>query len=250
MTEPQDPETAAANEPTEAAPARRPSPVSRARRAAAAGAAAAPSAARPSPRPSPKPEQAAESVLPANTATPEQAAKSDKAVKPAKPAQTPGTAPIWFAAVLLAAVLALGTVCWLLATHQGGGTSRQGRERAMAAAKSDSALVLSYNYQHLDKDRDAALPHLTGRFAADYKKSMDSVIKDQAPKVKAVVEGQVDSAGLEAVSGSGNQITVIVFGQQKVTNTTLTQPRTDIVRLRVILDRVGKDWKISKVDPI
>jgi Mce-associated membrane protein len=246
MTEPQDSETTAANEPTEDVPTRRPSPTSRARRAAAAG---APSGARPSPRPSPKPEEAAESVMPAKAAKPEKAVKPAKTAKPEKAARTPDTGPIWLAAVLLVAVLALGTVCWLLATHQGG-TSKQERERAMAAAKSYSALVLSYNYQHLDKDRDAALPHLTGRFADDYKQSMDSVIKDQAPKVKAVVEGQVDAAALEAVSGSGKQITVIVFGQQKVTNTTLTQPRTDIVRLRVILDRVGKDWKISKVDPI
>jgi hypothetical protein len=35
-----------------------------------------------------------------------------------------------------------------------------------------------------------------------------------------------------------------------VTNSALTQPRTDIVRLRVVLDRVGSQWKIAKVDQI
>jgi hypothetical protein len=43
---------------------------------------------------------------------------------------------------------------------------------------------------------------------------------------------------------------VIVFGQQKVTNSGLSQPRMDLVRLRVTLDRVGGDWKISALAQI
>ena len=140
-------------------------------------------------------------------------------------------------------------IAWLL-TAPSTSSSTKDREAALNAAKEYSALVLTYNYQHLAADRDRAAAHLTGRFAEDYKKAMNEVVAVQAPKVKAVVEGQVESAGLEAVSGSGKQVTVIVFGQQKVTNSALTQPRTDIVRLRVVLDRVGGQWKIAKVDQI
>jgi Mce-associated membrane protein len=148
------------------------------------------------------------------------------------------------------AALLLGiAVAWLI-TAPTGSSSRKDRGNALDKAKAYCALVLTYDYQHVDADRDRALPHLTGRFAEDYKKAMTDVVKAQAPKVKAIVEGQVDSAGLEAVSGSGKQITVVVFGQQKVSNSALTQPRTDIVRLRIVLDRVGSDWKISKVDQI
>jgi Mce-associated membrane protein len=148
------------------------------------------------------------------------------------------------------AVIVLGAFCGLLLRSPASSSSMKDREAALNAAKEYSALVLTYNYQHLDTDRDRALLHLTGRFADDYKKAMNEVVAVQAPKVKATVEGQVESAGLEAVSGSGKQVTVIVFGQQKVTNSALTQPRTDIVRLRVVLDRVGSQWKIAKVDQI
>jgi Mce-associated membrane protein len=139
---------------------------------------------------------------------------------------------------------------WLLTPASHGGGSQAARERALASAKTSTALVLSYNYQHLDADVAATVPHLTGAFADDYKKAMDTTVKQQAPAGKAVVEGQVDSAAVESVSASGKQITVIVFGEQKVTNNQLTQPRTDLARLRVTMDLVGNDWRIAQIAQI
>jgi Mce-associated membrane protein len=52
------------------------------------------------------------------------------------------------------------------------------------------------------------------------------------------------------VSADGKQVTVVVFGEQKVTNTSLSQPRIDLFRVRVTLDRVGGQWLVSKFDQI
>jgi len=223
---------------------RRPSPTSRARRAAASGVATR----RPAPHPA-SPATESPIAVGADDRTEHELATAVAPVSVTRPAGSTRS-PLRLAAWLLAAAVLLGlAIAWLL-TAPSTSSSKKDREAALNAAKEYSALVQTYNYQHLDADRDRALRHLTGRFADDYKKAMNDVVAVEAPKVKAVVEGQVESAGLEAVSGSGKQVTVIVFGQQKVTNSALTQPRTDIVRLRVVLDRVGSEWKIAKVDQI
>jgi Mce-associated membrane protein len=155
---------------------------------------------------------------------------------------------------LVAGAIALAVVNIVLLLVPGSSKSQASRETAreqvLAAAKSETALVISYDYRSVEAGAAKALPHLTGAFAADYRKSIDSVIKVQAPKVKAIVEGQIDTAGIEAVSGTGKQVTLVVFGQQKVTNSTLGQPRLDLVRLRVTMDNVDGQWKISKLDQI
>jgi Mce-associated membrane protein len=79
---------------------------------------------------------------------------------------------------------------------------------------------------------------------------MAKTIKPTATKVHALVQAQTDGAGVEAVSSDGNQVTVVVFGEQKVTNTSLTAPRIDLFRVRVTLDRVRGQWLVSKFDQI
>ena len=55
---------------------------------------------------------------------------------------------------------------------------------------------------------------------------------------------------METVSADGKQVTVVVFGQQKVTNTSLSAPRIDPFRVRATMDLVAGHWLVSKFDPI
>lgn len=239
---------------------RRPSPTSRARRAAAAGVV---NARRPSPEP-----VATDAAATTDRAASAEAAKavagaSSPAAAPSagrpKAARKPTAAKVEtgrrvrpVVRYLLAAVVVVLIVVnvLLLTLPAPRSTSQADRDAVLSAAKTSTQLVISYDYHHVQADATKAEAHLTGGFATDYKKSIDGVIAAQAPKVKAVVQGQIDTAAIESVSGSGDQVTVIVFGEQKVTNSSLSQPRTDIVRLRVTMQRVGKDWKIAKLDQI
>ena len=230
---------------------RRPSPTSRARRASAAGVV---NAKRPSPSRSVSPaaddaatatDQAAPAATPA--ASPE--AASPKTSERRVAARRGSRPALGYLLAAVVAVLIVANVV-LLSLPSPRSTSQADRDAVLSAAKTSTQLVISYDYHHVQADAAKAEPHLTGGFATDYKKSIDGVIAVQAPKVQAVVQGQIDTAAIESVSGSGDQVTVIVFGEQKVTNTSLTQPRTDIVRLRVTMQRVGSDWKIAKLDQI
>jgi len=148
-------------------------------------------------------------------------------------------------AALLLLGLCIGLLLWPKNADVG-----QDRDQVLSAAKSSVPVILSYNYQHFDGDTAAAAKLLTGRAQLDYQKAMTTSIKPAAVQTKAVVQAQTDAAGIESVSGNGKQITVIVFGEQKVTNSALSAPRTDIFRVRVILDRVGHLWLVSKFDQI
>ena len=233
----------------------RPSPTSRARRAAAAG--VEPS--RPAPRPRPadgasdgtgtrsQPATPAGSPSPTPTVSTAAVAEQTDTADPRAAATARGglALPLIAAAVVL---LAVNAVLFLLPVQKS--SSTVARDQVLSAAKADTALVISYNYQHIDADEAKAAATLTGAFATEYQKSINTQVKVLAPKVKAVVEGQVDSAAIEAVSGDGKQVTVIVFGQQKVSNSSLSQPRTDLVRLRVTMTEQGKVWKISQLSQI
>jgi Mce-associated membrane protein len=154
------------------------------------------------------------------------------------------------ALILAVIALVLVAVNVLLVGWQKKTDISQERGRVLAAAKSSVPVILSYNYQHFDADAAAAASLLTGRAKTDYQQAMSTTIKPAATSTKAVVEAQADTAGIESVSDSGSQVSLIVFGEQKVTNTAVSAPRTDIFRVRLTMDRVGGKWLVSKFDQI
>ncbi|MDQ2957074.1 MAG: hypothetical protein M3Y42_08930 [Actinomycetota bacterium] len=159
-------------------------------------------------------------------------------------------APLWLAIVLVVAIGALGSLSWWLATSKDHSGSVSQRDQALSAAKTSVPLILSYDYKSFDVDLAKARAQLTGRANSDYVQAMTNTIKPAATKAKAVVQAQTDSAGVESVSADGNQVTVIVFGEQKVTNSSLTAPRLDMFRVRATLNRVGGHWLVAKFDQI
>jgi Mce-associated membrane protein len=254
---------------------RRPSPTSRARRI---GAATPEPLRRPAPRPMPAapsnptaPAAGPDTAGPRSTGTDiaEHSAGTEIA-DPATAVPDPATAvldsepaevisrpdhgrrpaPVWLAAVVVVLILALAVLDgWLLVSRPQAG-SRAQREKALATAKTAVPLILSYNYQHFDSAVSAAKARLTGRATTDYVQAMTKTIKPTAAKVHAVVQAQTDGAGVESVAENGKQVTVVVFGEQKVSNTALTAPRIDLFRVRVTLNQVGEQWLVSKFDQI
>jgi Mce-associated membrane protein len=156
----------------------------------------------------------------------------------------------WLVAALAVVVLALAALDGWLVTSSSSSGSRAQRDQALSTAKTAVPLVLSYDYRHFDSDVAAARARLTGRAVTDYAQAMARTIKPAATKAHAVVHAQTDAAGVEAVSSDGNQVTVVVFGEQKVSNASLTAPRIDLFRVRVTLDRVRGQWLVSKFDQI
>jgi len=229
-----------------------PSPTSRARRAAAAGV----QAHRPRPRPAPSPagsRSVAETESGAEPATGAVLTKQAPAPEVTEHRSLRGRAagaPLWLAIVLAVLVL-LGVVATVLAATLPSGAGSAGeRDQALSAAKSEVPLILSYSYRTLDADVAKAKAQLTGRAVTDYTAAMTKSIKPTAVKVKAVVQAQTDGAGVESVSPDGRQVTVVVFGEQKVTNSSLSAPRTDLFRVRATLDLVSGHWLVSKFDQI
>ncbi len=143
-------------------------------------------------------------------------------------------------AALAASILALSHGVWW-ATPSASAT----RDEVLAAAKTCLARTNSYDYRKLDQAEAAGLACATGRFRDSYKQSMETVVRKLAPERKATQEVQVDKAGVESVSKDGTQWVVLIYGQQKVTNTTTQQPRLDILSARVTMDRVDGKWLIS-----
>jgi len=135
------------------------------------------------------------------------------------------------------------------------GSYRDARARADAwqqvlpAAKDKAAQLFSYDYRHIEADRDRAAALLTGQFRTDYLASMDKLVVPQAPAKKFVLVSTTQSAGVSSVTQDGGQAVVIVFLNQSVTNTDVA-PRTDMVRLRVTMTRVNGAWLISGVTSV
>ena len=237
----------------------RPTPTGRARRAAAAG--VGNETHRPSPRPSTGAAPARTDPIPDLTKPrPKPAAKPKREERAEDEVWTPkatttrhresGRAPLLLAVILGVLVLA-GVAALVFATTfsvSAGSTSE--RDQALAAAKSEVPTILSYDYKTFDAGLAKSKAVLTGRAVDDYTKAMTTSIKPNAVKVKAVVQASTDGAGVESVSDDGKQVTVVVFGEQKVTNSTLSAPRVDLFRVRATLDLVKGKWLVSKFDQI
>jgi Mce-associated membrane protein len=124
------------------------------------------------------------------------------------------------------------------------------RGQVLAAAKTCTARVSSYDYRQLAAAKKDGQACATGKFKKDYTTAMDTIIAKEAPVTKTIQSVQVAKAGIEQVSSDGNQWTLLIYGQHTVTNTTtgIDTPRLDKLSVRVTMDKVGDKWLIAKLD--
>lgn len=122
------------------------------------------------------------------------------------------------------------------------------RQQVLAAAKTCTARVLSYDYRALADAEKAGQACSTGQLKSDYTRLMDTTVKQIAPQNNVVQVFQVEKAGVSRVSPDGKQWVIVVFGQQQVSSKTVTSgPRLDISNAVVTMNKVGGTWLISNM---
>jgi hypothetical protein len=124
------------------------------------------------------------------------------------------------------------------------------REQVLAAAKTCVAATNTYKYTDMDTFETKALACTTGVFRGQLKSTIDSIIRVNAPKLKASQTPQINRGGIEAVSPDGRQWTILLYGQLSVTNSNDPQPRTDPFAAQVRMERVGGKWLISALTTV
>jgi Mce-associated membrane protein len=174
------------------------------------------------------------------------AAPADGATEPARagrfPLRLPLPAAIGVAVVLVLALAAAVTFGLLLQRRVA--TDRAGAE-ALATAKAYAVTVTSYDYQNLDRNFADVLDGATGEFKDQYT-GASQTLRQLIANAKATAKGNVLGAGIS--SESPEQVEVVVFVDQTITNAATAQPRVD--RNRVIMTLTPHDgrWLVGKLE--
>jgi hypothetical protein len=124
------------------------------------------------------------------------------------------------------------------------------REKVLAAAKTCVAASNSYKYTQLDAFETKALACATGTFRTQLRTTIEKLIKVNAPQLKASQTAQISRGGIETITKSGQQWTVLLFGQLAVTNTNYPKGRTDPFAAQVRMQKVGGKWLMSDLKTV
>jgi len=182
-------------------------------------------------------------------AEPTKAAEAAVEVAKGEPAKTgrfplrlSGLAAIAVAAVLVLAVAAAVTFGVLL--QQRAATDRAGAQ-ALATAKAYAVTVTSYDYQNLDRNFADVLDGATGEFKDQYS-GASQTLRQLIANAKATAKGTVLGAGIE--TESADQVQVVVFVDQSISNAATTQPRIDRNRVLMTLTPHDGRWLVGKLE--
>lgn len=118
---------------------------------------------------------------------------------------------------------------------------------ALSAAAEATQKVLSYSYESLDADMKAAQAVLAGGMLKQYDETM-STIEPQTEKNQAVVVATVVSSSIISVTDTDAK--ALLFVNQQTTGKHLEQPRVDLNRVVVTMQRDNGDWKVIKLDAL
>jgi Mce-associated membrane protein len=108
--------------------------------------------------------------------------------------------------------------------------------------------VLSYDYRHFAADVAKADGYLTGKLRSDYDKLQRTSVGPTARQVHATVTATVQ--GTAVLAATKSSATVLVFVDQRSTNTRIAAPRLDENRVTMQLVRSGGRWLVSAFDAI
>jgi Mce-associated membrane protein len=149
------------------------------------------------------------------------------------------------ALLLVAGLVAVAVLGW---QYREARTTQDARGEALTAARQAAPVVLSYDYQHLDRDFTRARTHLTGGFRDDYRKTTTAVVAPTAEKYHGVVKATVATASV--VSASPDKVVVLLFVNQVTQSTQVSGSRLDLNRVRMTMSRTSEGWKVSAVDAL
>lgn len=174
--------------------------------------------------------------------------------KTATPAGSGITLPAWVAWVPAAALLvaAIAVLAFFVADHVGGDSSsapsQKERQTVLAAAKSCVAAMNSYKYTDIDGYERAGTKCTTGTLTTQFRKTVDTLIRKAAPTQKFTQTAQINLAGIEAVTKSGKQWTILVYGQLNITNkNTGKQGRVDPFAVVATMEKPHSSWVVARV---
>jgi Mce-associated membrane protein len=157
---------------------------------------------------------------------------------------TPGTrgVPGWLLAGL--AIVATGLVAatiWMWSTDDGSGDDSSARD-AQVAAESAVLPVLSYDYEHLEADQEAAQALMTGKYRTEYDK-LFTVLEDNAPQTQTKVTASVVASGI--VRASEDRVQVLVFVDRPTTNKLSTEPVVYKDQVTLSMQLVDGEWLVD-----
>lgn len=119
--------------------------------------------------------------------------------------------------------------------------------RAVQAASDGAVAVLSYSYDHLNRDFNNAKSHLTGDLLAYYSKFSDDVVAPTAQKGQLTASAKVIRAAVSELHP--NSAVVLVFVDQTTKSLQKKDPENTQSSVLVTLTKVNGSWLIAKFDP-
>jgi Mce-associated membrane protein len=122
------------------------------------------------------------------------------------------------------------------------------RSEGLAAARSAAPVFMAYDFHHLDRDFARARRLLTGEFRKEYSTTTQQVVKPTATKTRAVVVAEVRASSV--VSATPDRVVALLFVNQTTTSNRAKEPRTDLNRVLMTVERVNDRWLVSKVDAL
>ncbi len=119
--------------------------------------------------------------------------------------------------------------------------------RAIQAASDGAVAVLSYSYDHLNRDFNNAKSHLTGDFLAYYNRFTDNVVAPTAQQGQLTASAKVIRAAISDLHP--DSAVVLVFVDQTTASTKKKDPEKTQSAVLVTLTKVNGSWLIAKFDP-
>jgi len=119
--------------------------------------------------------------------------------------------------------------------------------RAIQAASDGAVAVLSYSYDHLNRDFDNAKSHLTGDFLTYYKKFSDNAVAPTAQQGQLTASAKVIRAAISDLHP--DSAIVLVFVDQTTGSVQKKDPEKTRSSVLVTLTKVNGSWLIAKFDP-
>ena len=160
--------------------------------------------------------------------------------------------PVWvlFVLGLLTGAL-LGTVIYLGWDYAKATAYQEALDEAPQAAERAAAAILSYDYERLDADRDAAAKFLTPAYRDSYVDTFDKLVKEPAVQTEARVEANVlaNSTMVDTTeSRDPDKVRVLMFVDQTTLSTANSgEPRTALNRARFDMVNVDGTWLVDGI---